>query len=179
MTIPKRPSNPLQPGARPGSTPAGPTSNRPSNIRDALAEAHAVGGGAVARPSAVTRSGTARKTILLVDQDAGLRQRLRAQLELHYDVLEASDGLEAVELTSKIQPPAMVVADTAMPRLDGFGMAKILRSNPVMRRVPIMFVSAQNDAQHVTQALVIGVSQYVPKTTPVTQIVEKIRKIVA
>lgn len=104
---------------------------------------------------------------------------MRAELEPHYEVVEAKDGLEAVELTSKIHTPAMIVADTAMPRLDGFGMAKILRSNPLTRRVPIMFVSAQNDAQSVTQALVIGVRQYVPKSTPLTQIVEKIRKIVA
>lgn len=174
MTIPKRPSSPSHASTRPGR----PISNRPSTIRDAITEAHALGGGAVARPSAIAQSRPGRKTILLVDADADLRARIRAMLEMHYDVIEASDGMEAVELTSKIQPPAMVVADTQMPRVDGFTMAKILRSNPVMKRVPIMFVSAQNDAQHVTQALVIGVSQYLPKTTPVAQIVEKIRKIV-
>ena len=118
-----------------------------------------------------------RKTILLVDADAGLRARLRVLLEPHYDVLEAKDGMEAVEMTSTMQPPAMIVSDTAMPRMDGFTLAKILRGNPVTKRVPIMFVSEQDDAQHVTQALVIGVSQYVPKTTPIAQIVEKIRKI--
>jgi CheY-like chemotaxis protein len=143
-----------------------------------MTEAHAVGGGAVARPSAVAQSRPGRKTILLVDHDASLRARLRALLELHYDVLEASDGMEAVEMTSRIQPPAMIVCDTQMPRVDGFTLAKILRQNPVTKRVPIMFVSAQHSPQHVTQALVIGVSQYLPKTTPVPQIVEKIRKIV-
>jgi CheY-like chemotaxis protein len=96
---------------------------------------------------------------------------------MHYDIVEAADGMEAVELTSKMQPPALIVSDTTMPRLDGFTLAKILRNNPVMKRVPIMFVSAQHSPQHVTQALVIGVSQYLPKTTPVAQIVEKIRKI--
>ncbi len=115
---------------------------------------------------------------MLVGPDAGLRSRLRVLLEAHYDVLEAADGMEAVELSSKIQTPAMIVSDTAMPRVDGFTLAKILRNNPVMKKVPIMFVSAQHSPQHVTQALVIGVSQYLPKTTPVGQIVEKIRKIV-
>lgn len=86
--------------------------------------------------------------------------------------------MEAVEITSTIQPPAMIIAETVMPRVDGFTMAKILRNNPVMRRVPIMFVSTQHGPQHVTQALVIGVTQYLPKTTPVAQIVEKIRKLV-
>lgn len=172
---PKRPSSPSNP-AIPRQI-AGPTSQRPSNIRDAQAEAHALGGGAVARPSAITTS-SGRKSILLVDPDANLRARLRALLEAHYDVLEAADGMEAVEMTSKIQTPAMIVSDTVMPRVDGFTLAKIMRNNPVMKRVPIMFVSAQHSPQHVTQALVIGVSQYLPKATPVAQIVEKIRKIV-
>jgi chemosensory pili system protein ChpA (sensor histidine kinase/response regulator) len=129
----------------------------------------------VGRPSAMAAA--TKKTILLVDPDATLRARLRALLEPQYDVVEAKDGMEAVELTATIQP-AMIVSDTAMPRVDGFTLAKIMRNNPVMKRVPIMFVSAQSTPQYVTQALVIGVSQYLPKTTPVTQIVEKIRKIV-
>ena len=150
-------------------------SNRPSNIRDAATEAHALGGGAVARPS--TLATKARKVVMLVDPDVGLRGRLKALLENQYDILEAKDGMEAVEMTATIQPPALIVCDTAMPRVDGFTLAKILRNNPVMKRVPIMFISAQTGAQYVTQALVIGVSQYVPKSTPVVQIVEKIRKI--
>jgi CheY-like chemotaxis protein len=146
-------------------------------VRDARAEAHAVGGGAVARPSAFATTST-RKTILLVDPDANMRATLRALLEQYYDVVEANDGMEAVDLIGTIPTPAMVVSDTAMPRVDGFTLAKIFKNNPLMKRVPIMFVSAQHSPQHVTQALVIGVTQYLPKTTPVAQVAEKIRKLV-
>jgi CheY-like chemotaxis protein len=163
---------PSAPGAARPST--APGAARPSTVRDARTEAHALGGGAVARP---TLSPSGRKTIMLVDPDAGLRARMRSLLEGSYDVIEAKDGMEAVEMTSNIQPPALIVADTLMPRVDGFTLAKILRNNPVMKRVPIMFVSAQHNPQHVTQALVIGVSQYLPKSTPLAQVVEKIRKI--
>lgn len=175
---PKRPSMPPSPSARPGAIPAGPTSTRPHNVRDAITEAHALGGGAVGRPSAAVAKGTGRKVIFIVHPDADLRTRLRAVLEANYDVIEAKDGMEAVEMSSSIAAPAMIVSDTAMPRVDGFTLAKILRNNPVMKKTPIMFVSAQHSPQHVTQALVIGVSQYLPKSTPVAQIAEKIRKIV-
>lgn len=177
---PKRPSTPptsANPSGRSLSPVAGTPSVRPSTIREANAEAHALGGGAVGRPSSGMPRDVGRKTILIVDPDAGHRARLRASLALYYDVIEAKDGLEAVELTSGIQPPGMIVSETAMPRLDGLTLAKILRSNPVMKRVPIMFVSTQHDPQKVTQALVIGVSQYLPKTTPLGQIVDMIRKI--
>lgn len=172
---PKRPSAPSTPMTRP--PPGALPSVRPVNVRDAQAEAHALGGGAIARPSSFV-SAQLRKSVLLVDPDANLRARLRSLLEQDYDVVEASDGMEAVELTAKIQPPSMIVCETVMPRVDGFTFAKIMRNNPMMKRVPIMFVSAQHSPQHVTQALVIGVTQYLPKATPVSQIVEKIRKIV-
>lgn len=152
------------------------SSQRPGTVRDALTEGAAVGG-AVGRISAAAGALT-KKTILIVHPDNDLRARLKTALEGFYDVIEAKDGMEAVEMTSKISAPAMIVSDTAMPRVDGFTLAKILRNNPVMKKTPIMFVSAQHSPQHVTQALVIGVSQYLPKSTPIPQIVEKIRKIV-
>ncbi|MBX3231339.1 MAG: response regulator [Labilithrix sp.] len=177
---PKRPSSPSNPAVRPptSQSPGGAPSTRPHNVRDAAAEAHALGGGAVARPSAAVAKGPGKKTIFIVHPDADLRSRLRTVLEAWYDVMEAKDGMEAVEMSSSMAAPGMIVSDTAMPRVDGFTLAKILRNNPVMKKVPIMFVSAQHSPQHVTQALVIGVSQYLPKSTPVAQIAEKIRKIV-
>ncbi len=162
---------------RPSGVPVAPPS-RPS-LRDATTDAFALGGGAVTRQSAIaSRPATSKKTIMIVDPDAGLRARLRALLEPQYDIIEAKDGMEAVELTSKVPALSMIVSETAMPRVDGFTLAKILRNNPVMKRTPIMFVSSQHSPQNVTQALVIGVSNYMPKTTPVAQIAEKIRKIV-
>lgn len=172
---PSYPSKP--PTGRNSTAPVvGSPSVRPSNIRDAAAEAHALGGGAVVRAS-VAPVAAMRKTIMLVDPDPAMRARLKALLAAQYDIIEAKDGLEAIELTRADHPPALIVSETAMPRLDGFSMAKLVRGNPLTKRVPIMFVSVQHSPQHVTQALVIGVSQYLPRTTPVEQIVEKIRKI--
>lgn len=178
MTIP-----PKRPG--PSNRPPQPTvgnSQRPGSLKDALTEARAIAGGGLDRPSAMPgsmspASRTGKKTILVVDDDASMRSRLRAGLEAFYDVLEAKDGMEAAELAAKISPPAMIVCDVVMPRCDGFTLAKILRGNPVMKRVPIMFVSSRNSPQDVTQALVLGACQYVLKTTPIGDIVAKIRKI--
>lgn len=149
----------------------------PSNVRDATMEAHAIAGGALGRSTAPAAA-AGKKTILVVDDDATMRTNLKRALEPFYDVVEARDGVEAVEKAPTIPNLAMVVSDVMMPRLDGFTLAKILRGNALLKRVPIMFVSARNSPQEVTQALVIGACQYVPKTTPVMQIVDKIRKIV-
>lgn len=179
-------NTPKRPSTRPAPAPSdgvSRTSQRPGNLKDALTEARAITGAGIARPSTVPGSFApgsrpGKKTILIVDDDAMMRQRLRVALEPFYEVIEAKDGMEAAELAAKIQPPAMIVCDVVMPRVDGFTLAKILRSNPIMKRVPIMFVSSRNSPQDVTQALVLGACQYVQKSTPVGDIVAKIRKIV-
>lgn len=157
-------------------------SQRPASLKDALTEARAIaGGGALQRPSApgpLVPGKATKKTILVVDDDASMRSRLRAGLEPFYEVLEAKDGMEAAELAAKIQPPAMIVCDVVMPRVDGFTLAKIMRGNPIMKKVPIMFVSSRNSPQDVTHALMLGACQYVLKSTPIGDIVAKIRKIV-
>lgn len=177
MTIPpKRPGQSTRP-----PPPSIGNSQRPANIKDALTEAAALAGGNLGRPSSSPgsiRPVAGKKTILLVDNDASMRSRLRAGLEPYYEVLEAKDGMEAVELAGKIQPPAMIVCDVVMPRVDGFTLAKIMRGNPTMRKVPIMFVSSRNSPQDVTQALVLGACQYVLKSVPISDIVAKVRKIV-
>jgi CheY-like chemotaxis protein len=180
MTTPPKPPAPTN---RPPAPSIG-NSQRPANIKDALTEARAISGGAGLRrpstaPGSMSPAGVrARKTVMIVDDDAAMRSRLRAGLEAFYDVIEAKDGMEAAEMAGSIQPPSMIVCDVVMPRVDGFTLAKILRANPVMKKVPIMFVSSRNSPQDVTQALMLGACQYVLKSTPIGDIVAKIRKIV-
>jgi PleD family two-component response regulator len=156
------------------------TQRPPLNIKDALTEARAVSGAGITRPPTVPSSmrPTGKKTIMIVDEDASMRARLRAGIEVYYDVVEAKDGMEAVELAGKIPPLAMIVCDVVMPRVDGFTLAKIMKGNPLMKRVPIMFVTSRDTPQDVTQAMVLGACQYLLKTVPIREIVAKIRRIV-
>jgi CheY-like chemotaxis protein len=185
---PKRPPSNLPPpppqaggSHRPPAPTVGNSHRPPANLKDALTEARAISGAGIMRPSSAPGSMAppGRKTIMVVDDDAAMRARLRAGLEGFYDIVEAKDGMEAVELTAGMPMPAMIVCDVVMPRVDGFTLAKIMRGNPVMKKVPIMFVSSRNSPHDVTQALSLGACQYVLKTTPIGDIVAKIRKIVA
>jgi CheY-like chemotaxis protein len=193
VTFPKKPSVPNMvppaiPSSRPSVTPSsvvprGPTSaitssvKPPSNIKDAKTEAYAIAGGGLGR-SAAPSPVVGKKTVLIVDGDATIRAALRMQLEAFYNVAEAKDGMEAVEMAPTLQNLGLVISEVAMPRVDGFTLAKIIRGNPNMKRVPIMFMSARNEPKDVTQALVLGVAHYFKKPTPATTIVEKIRKVV-
>ena len=140
-------------------------------------EAYAIAGGALGRSSAPSPI-VGKKTVLIVDGDASLRSSLKAQLEGFYTVAEAKDGMEAAEMLPTLQNLGLVISEVMMPRVDGFTLAKIVRGNPNMKRVPIMFMSVRNDPNDVKQALVLGVAHYFKKPTPAMTIVEKIRKVV-
>jgi PleD family two-component response regulator len=186
MTNPKRPSNPPSgPGPNstlPSKTPSSPPSRSPStkppfNVRDAMTEAHAIAGAGIKRASMPAPMYGMRKTVLLVDEDISSRMKLRAALEPYVDVVEAKDGMEAVDVTGKIAPPAMVISSVSAPKVDGFTLTKIMKGNEKTKKIPVMLISGKNNSQEVTQALVIGACHYFPKTSPISEIVAKIRKI--
>jgi CheY-like chemotaxis protein len=193
VTFPKKPSlpntvPPAIPSSRPSVTPSsvvprGPVSaipstvKPPSNIKDAKTEAYAIAGGGLGR-SAAPGPVVGKKTILIVDLDPMVRASLKMQLEAFYNVAEAKDGMEAVEMAPTLQNLGLVISEVVLPRVDGFTLAKILRGNPTFKRVPIMLMSARNEPKDVTQALVLGVAHYFKKPTPASTIVEKIRKVV-
>lgn len=160
----------------PGSI-SGSITKPPSNIKDARTEAHAVAGGGLGR-SAPPPPVVGKKTVLIVDADAAVRSSLKQHLEMFYNVAEAKDGMEAVEIAPTLSNLALVLSEVVMPRVDGFTLAKILRGSPTMKRVPIMFMSARNEPKDVTQALVLGVAHYFKKPASATSILEKIRKVV-
>lgn len=58
-----------------------------------------------------------------------------------YPVVTARNGQEAIELIAK-ERPALVITDILMPRMDGYALAQKLRTNPITRHIPIIFLSA-------------------------------------
>jgi len=84
-----------------------------------------------------------RPTILVVEDDPDLRL-VHSEILSHegYTVLAASDGVEALELVEDEDPPAMVLLDLRMPRMNGWDLAKRLRLRPGWRDIPIVVVAA-------------------------------------
>ena len=118
-----------------------------ADLRDALDEASRSLGG---RKEDVVRSGdgsaesTRRvvKRVLIVEDDATLAAGLRETLEERgYEVETAGDGREALDRLAQGEPPAMILLDLMMPRMDGFQFLEEWRSVPDRPRVPIVLLS--------------------------------------
>ena len=74
-------------------------------------------------------------TILIVEDDPDLRL-VHSEILSHegYAVLTAADGVEALELVENEGPPAMILLDLRMPRMNGWDLAKRLRQQPRLAR---------------------------------------------
>jgi CheY-like chemotaxis protein len=80
--------------------------------------------------------------ILVVEDVPHVLELLETTLRFKgYPVVTAHDGQEALEAI-KQQKPALIVTDILMPKLDGFAMAHTLRKDPLLRQIPIIFLSA-------------------------------------
>jgi DNA-binding response OmpR family regulator len=83
-----------------------------------------------------------KKKILVVDDNAYIRDVLSRLLELeNFKVVTAEDGRSGIE-ASEDEDPDLIITDVEMPRLDGVGMIKELRSQSKFNRVPILAITA-------------------------------------
>ncbi|NUQ01304.1 MAG: response regulator [Armatimonadetes bacterium] len=83
--------------------------------------------------------------VLLVEDDLRVREVLAAYLEVDgYTVALASDGQEGYDL-AMAEPPALIVTDIMMPRMDGVTMVRRLRQTPQHRATPVLLISGHSD----------------------------------
>jgi two-component system cell cycle response regulator DivK len=85
------------------------------------------------------------KKVLVVEDHADIRKMMTIFLKLNgYEVVEARDGYEAVEVALE-QSPDLILMDLAMPVLDGVYSARAMRDNEELADVPILCVTAYSD----------------------------------
>lgn len=103
-----------------------------------------------------------RLKVLVVDDDAVARRLIVANLRARYDIIEAGDGLEAVEKFGTWRPD-VVVMDVDMPRASGSEAAAAMRLLCGKRYVPILLVSSMDEMSVVVASLSNGADDFLPK----------------
>ena len=102
-----------------------------------------------------------RLKILVVDDESRMRKLVRDFLvKSGYDVLEAGDGEEALDIFFKEKEIALVVLDVMMPKMDGWQVCREIRA---YSKVPIIMLTARADEQDELQGFQMGVDEYVTK----------------
>ena len=108
--------------------------------------------------------GTYTPAILIVDDNEDNRYTLQLLLESdgHSRLATASGGQEALALLAR-EKFSLVLLDMMMPDLNGDEVLKIIKSNPDMRDVSVVMLSADTDTERVAKCIEIGADDYLPK----------------
>jgi PAS domain S-box-containing protein len=109
---------------------------------------------------ATARPGAPR--VLLVDDNADLRDYARKLLAESFDVEAVADG-EAALAAARRRTPDLLVTDIMMPKLDGFGLIRELRADPALRDVPVVALSARAGDEARLEGLARGADEYLTK----------------
>lgn len=100
--------------------------------------------------------------ILIVDDEKAIRDLVSDILGDRYEVLQASDGKEAVEIISHGLPD-LVITDIAMPGMNGIELCRYLKENEITRNIPIVFLSFLSDIQNEISTFETGGEAFIPK----------------
>lgn len=84
--------------------------------------------------------------VLIVDDLEGVRQMLTYALEDDYNVLQATNGLEALQI-AEIEHPDVIVMDLDMPVMDGVEATRRIKTNPLLSHIKVLAVSGQNNSE--------------------------------
>jgi DNA-binding response OmpR family regulator len=101
--------------------------------------------------------------VLLVDDEDMLRRVMKDLLERDgYSVVEARDGVEALDQVDR-HAPDIIVLDLNLPGLDGYGVLTHLRSRPTTAHIPVMVLTARGDEENEVRVFEMGADDFLSK----------------
>ena len=102
-----------------------------------------------------------RLKILVVDDESRMRKLVSDFLtKQNYEVLEAEDGAQALDIFFEVKDIALIILDVMMPKMDGWQVCREIRQ---YSRVPIIMLTARADERDELQGFELGVDEYVTK----------------
>nr|WP_315234676.1 Hpt domain-containing protein [uncultured Albidiferax sp.] len=117
--------------------------------------------------------------VLVVDDSITVRRVTQRLLQREgYRVTLANDGLQALERL-RDETPALVLSDIEMPRMDGFDLARNIRSDAALKDLPIIMITSRMAEKHREHARALGVNHYLGKPYPEEELLSLVRRYTA
>ncbi len=124
----------------------------------------------------MSSSPSARKRVLVVDDDEALVRIVSRVLHDDYDVAIARDGAEGLAAASTAPYPDLIITDVQMPKLDGFDMINKLHENKEVPRMPVIFLTTRGGAKDMISGIQAGARHYLTKPIKIDTLREKVGK---
>ncbi|MEG3903957.1 hybrid sensor histidine kinase/response regulator [Microcoleus sp. B4-C5] len=117
--------------------------------------------------------------ILVVDDSYTIRQLLSLTLtRARYRVVQAKDGVDALEKLQNGLDCSLAIVDIEMPRMDGFELLRSIRSTQRFAKIPVAMLTSRSGAKHRQMAMELGANQYFTKPYSEAQLLQAIPKLI-
>ena len=118
---------------------------------------------------------TPKAVILVADDEEAMVAMLRDSLQsVHYQVLVAHDGEEAMEKLRQ-SPPDLALLDVRMPKMSGYEVCRKIKSDVFLRHIPVMLLTAQAGTSNKVTGLEQGADDYLTKPFEMDELLARIR----
>ncbi|MEM9663962.1 MAG: two-component regulator propeller domain-containing protein [Bacteroidota bacterium] len=120
---------------------------------------------------------TDRTTILIVDDNEGIRAYLAEALAARYEVEEAADGHEGLAKARELVPD-LILSDIMMPGLSGLDLCQAIKADPALRFVPIILMTGRDGAEARVEGLAQGADDYMAKPFVMRELEARIQNLI-
>lgn len=118
-----------------------------------------------------------KKIVVAEDDDAIAHMVTMALGDAGYLCIRARDGAEALQIT-RMHQPDLLVLDVMMPRLDGRQVAKKIKEDVLLSKIPILMLTAQGDVDSKVKGLDAGADDYMGKPFDLRELAARIRALI-
>ena len=115
------------------------------------------------------------ETILIVDDTSENLMILSEILKPFYTVKVANNGIKALNLIASGHIPDIIILDVMMPEISGYEVCKKLKSDPLTRNIPIIFVTALSECKDEAEGLSLGAVDYITKPVNASIVLARIK----
>jgi CheY-like chemotaxis protein len=117
--------------------------------------------------------------ILVAEDEPDIRELMTFMLRFAgYEVVAASNGEDAVHLAGR-ELPDLVIMDVRMPRMTGYDACRMIKTNPELRDVPVVFLSAKGQDSEIKSGIEAGAEAYLLKPFSPMELTNRVRSILA
>ena len=117
--------------------------------------------------------------ILIAEDEPDIRDLVAFTLRFAgYEVATANNGEEAVQMASR-EFPDLILMDVRMPRMTGYDACRVMKADPELKDIPIVFLSAKGQESEIKIGMNAGAEDYLLKPFAPDQLTDRVRAILA
>ncbi len=116
------------------------------------------------------------ETIVLVEDSPTVATLIQGSLTREgYNVIVSRDGIEALKMVLTHRPQ-LVITDAQMPRMDGYGLLRAIKANPVTSSIPVIMLTGRASTDEEQKALGAGFFDFIPKPVQPLRVISRVKR---